>query len=547
MRAMLRVYSIWWQICRYGLNELVPATAPFLLKVAFWPAVFFAPKGLRGERLRTFLQNQGPIFVKFGQLMSTRPDLLPDDIAAELQKLQDQVAPFDSVLFKELVETGLGAPVEDLFAEFESEPMASASLAQVHGAILKSGQPVVVKVLRPNVHRQVSRDLRVMRLLARLINKTGADGRRLHAPEVVADYESTILRELDLEHEAANTKILRDNFHCDTDPKAVNYTPIVYWDYVRTNILVCERISGIPVNDRAAVLAQGTDLQRLAEIGVEIFFTQVFEHNFFHADMHPGNIFIADKNIGNPQYISVDCAIVGTLTDAERNSLAGILLAVFRRDYRRVAELMIRNNWVAPDSSLHDFSAEIRKVCEPIFARPLSEISFADMLVSLFSTARKFDMQVMPSLVLLEKTIINIEGLGRQLYPELDLWATAAPFLEKWWKKQNSPPVLLKKIKEKAPEYIEDLSALPGLTRELLEKQSQQLAAAKSTRQRISKAILGAGCIGLALGLMIGVLTSGVSDFRSIFGLESRSILSIVPFISSFLGLTGLYLLVRGR
>ncbi len=532
MRGFIRFHSLAWQAYRYRLDELIPADASVWIKVLFVFAPLFGSKKNtpKAERLRQFLQSQGPIFVKFGQLLSTRPDLLPEDIAEELQKLQDQVPPFDPERFKEIVESGLGAPIEELFAEFEDQPLASASLAQVHGAVLDSGEKVVVKVLRPGVEQQVQRDLALMRMMAALLDRAGSDGKRLHAPEVVADYEATILRELDLEHEAANTQILRDNFDCDTQAHPVNYTPKVYWDFVRTNILVCERIKGIPVNDRAAVLAQGTDLKRLAETGVEIFFTQVFEHNFFHADMHPGNIFIACENIDKPQYISVDCAIVGTLTEAERNSLASILLAVFRRDYRRVAEVQIRHGWVAPETSVHEFSAEIRKVCEPIFAKPLSEISFADMLVSLFSTARKFDMQVMPSLVLLEKTIINIEGLGRQLYPELDLWSTAAPFLERWWKKQHSPKRLWKKFRDNAPEYLEDLAQLPALTRDLLEQNSQQKRVQKNLSNRLRIALIGAVLIGSAAGLILAV-----SPFAA----------SMSPLVPAIIGLTGLYLLVR--
>lgn len=532
MRGFFRFHSLVWQACRYRLDELLPEDSSVWVKALFIFAPLFGStkKTSKAERLRNFLQAQGPIFVKFGQLMSTRPDLLPEDIAAELQKLQDQVPPFDPELFKEIVESGLAAPVEELFAEFEGQPMASASLAQVHGAVLEGGERVVIKVLRPGVERQVRRDLALMRMMAKLLDRSGADGKRLHAPEVVADYESTILREMDLEHEAANTQILRDNFACDKQAHPVNYTPKVYWDYVRPNILVCERIKGIPVNDRASVLAQGTDLKRLAEIGVEIFFTQVFEHNFFHADMHPGNIFIATENIDKPQYISVDCAIVGTLTEAERNSLASILLAVFRRDYRRVAEVQIRYGWVAPDTSVHEFSAEIRKVCEPIFAKPLSEISFADMLVSLFSTARKFDMQVMPSLVLLEKTIINIEGLGRQLYPELDLWSTAAPFLEQWWKKQHSPKVLWKKFREDAPEYLEDLAQLPALSRELLEQNAGQKNLQKNLSNRLRIALAGALLTGSAVGLFVA---------------SSPLVAGFSPLVPPILGLTGLYLLVR--
>ena len=522
MKSIARLSSLWRAVCRYRLDELFPANMPLWSRALLLPAKLSGTAAEpRAARLRSFLQEQGPIFVKFGQLLSTRPDLLPEDIATELQLLQDSVPPFATQTFRELTQTALGASIEDSFAEFDNEPLASASLAQVHAARLKTGEEVVIKLLRPGVEKQVERDLALMRTLARWVDGFGAEGKRLHAPEVVADYENTILRELDLEHEAANTQQLRDNFL----DNPVNYTPRVYWDYVRPNLLVTERIRGIPVNDRAAVLAQGTDLQRLAEIGVEIFFTQVFEHNFFHADMHPGNIFVASENIDKPQYISVDCAIVGSLTDAERHSLAVMLLAVFRRDYRRVAEVQIRYGWVAADTPVNEFAAEIRKVCEPIFARPLSEISFADMLVSLFRTARKFDMQVMPSLVLLEKTIINIEGLGRQLYPELDLWATAQPFLERWSKKRRSPAYLWREFREKAPEYAEDLIALPKLLRE----QFENTAAPKQPKKRLP-VLLGAVLVGTSAGLFAGshVLFTGVGGLA-------------VP----LLALAGLWLLVR--
>lgn len=523
MKRIGRIVSVWWSFCRYRLDQLFPASAPFILRLLVWPTWFMrANTQDRGERLRQFLEHQGPIFVKFGQLMSTRPDLLPADIAHELQALQDRVPPFDAGEFQRIVEAELGKPVEALFAEFDREPLASASLAQVHVARLHTGEEVVIKVLRPGVHRRVERDLQLMRTMAAFANLLGADGKRLHAPEVVADYAATIHRELDLAHEAANTQQLRDNFK----DNPVNYTPKVYWDYVTPCVMVSERIRGIPVNDRAAILAQGTDLQKLAEIGVEIFFTQVFEHNFFHADMHPGNIFVATSNIGEPQYISVDCAIVGSLTDAERRSLAAMLLAVFRRDYRRVAEIQIRYGWVAEGTSVNDFTAEIRKVCEPIFSRPLSEISFADMLVSLFRTARQFDMQVMPSLVLLEKTIINIEGLGRQLYPELDLWATAQPFLERWSKKRRSPQNVWAEIREKAPDYLEDLATLPALLRERLEQPEIQ-------RQGVPNGwILGsAGALGVAGGIWSASYTS----------------LIISPLLAPGLALLAMVCLLMGR
>lgn len=525
MTTLVRLVGLWWSACRYGLHRLLPADAPWVARLIFWPAGVVGRRGEdRASCLRDFLNQQGPIFVKFGQLLSTRPDLLPEDMARELATLQDSVPPFSVEVFQEIVEAGLGDSIDALFTDFDPKPLASASLAQVHTARLPTGEEVVIKALRPGVHRRVERDLKVMHRLAALVDRMGKEGKRLHAPEVVADYARTIRRELDLQHEAANSQKLRDNFKGNP----VNYTPEVYWDYVRQNLMVSERIRGIPVNDREAVLAQGTDLQRLAEIGVEIFFTQVFEHNFFHADMHPGNIFISSKDIENPQYISVDCAICGSLTDMERRSLAQMLIAVFRRDYRRVAEVQIRYGWVAPDTPVAEFAAEIRKVCEPIFAKPLSEISFADMLVSLFRTAREFDMQVMPSLVLLEKTIINIEGLGRQLYPELDLWATAQPFLEKWWKDQHSPRKLWKDLREKGPDYLEDLAALPALLREQLERDEESRQVTGAGWQPLGGALF----LGSGLGLWLG---------------SSTAALSIPVWAVPVLAVSGLWLLVRSR
>ena len=529
MTSLFRLVAIWWKVCRFRLNELLPADAPWLARLFIWPAFIVGRRsGGRAQRLRDFLHQQGPIFVKFGQLLSTRPDLLPEDVATELATLQDRVPPFDVEIFKEIVEASLGDSLDNLFASFDPQPLASASLAQVHSATLPGGEEVVVKALRPGVQRKVEQDLKLMRRLAALVDRMGREGKRLHAPEVVADYARTIRRELDLQHEAANTQQIRDNFL----QNPVNYTPQVYWDYVRHNVMVSERIRGIPVNDREAVLAQGTDLQRLAEIGVEIFFTQVFEHNFFHADMHPGNIFVSSNNIDKPQYISVDCAICGSLTDDERRSLAQMLIAVFRRDYRRVAEVQIKYGWVAADTPVSDFAAEIRKVCEPIFAKPLSEISFADMLVSLFRTAREFDMQVMPSLVLLEKTIINIEGLGRQLYPELDLWSTAQPFLEQWWKEQHSPRKLISEFKQKAPDYLEDLAALPELLREKLEQErAAEHELAQPARFNWQQAG-GALFMGSGLGLWLG---------------SAAQVAAFPVWTVPVLAVTGLWLLVRSR
>lgn len=506
MRALFRLLSIWWQACKLRLDTLIPKSSPLGLRLLFLPAKMF-PRGnrSRAQSLRIFLERQGPIFIKFGQLLSTRPDLLADDIAFELKQLQDNVPAFDALQFQQLVESGLGAPVEELFARYDAQPLASASLAQVHCAQLKTGEEVVIKVIRPGVERQIGRDIRLMKSLARFVNRMGADGRRLHAPEVVEDYEFTIENELSMPHEAANAQRLRDNFL----DNPINYTPKIYWDFVRDNILVMERIDGIPVTDADAIAAQGIDLKKLAETGVEIFFTQVFEHNFFHADMHPGNIFVSKTEIDQPQYISVDCAIVGSLTDAERYSLASMLLAVFKRDYRKVADIQIMSGWVSPDTPPHKFEAEIRTVCEPIFAKPLSEISFANMLVTLFRTARRFDMQVMPSMVLLEKTIVNIEGLGRQLYPELDLWATAQPFLERWTKQRYSPRTLLQEFRSQVPDWMEKLPEIPPLIYGMLQTMQQPVTTQKPAEKKAGSQkapLILAAAIGVALGLSVPFL-----------------------------------------
>ncbi len=523
--SLLRLIGLWWSACRLRLDDLLPAKRPWILRLIFLPALLIPrPKFSAAARLRIFFESQGPIFVKFGQLLSTRPDLFDPEIAGELQFLQDRVPPFDPKIFRQIVERSLGGPVTELFGSFEEQPLASASLAQVHGATLKDGREVVIKVLRPRIEPQVQRDLRLLESLAWIVDHAGELGRRLHAPEVIADYRHTIENELNLQYEAANAQKIRDNFR----DRPINYTPEVIWDYVRQNVLVSERINGIPVTDRKAILAQGTDLQKLAEVGVEIFFTQVFEHNFFHADMHPGNIFVSREDPANPQYISIDCAIVGSLTDSERRSLSAMLLGVFRRDYRRVAEVQIESGWVSPDTPVHKFEAEIRTVCEPIFAKPLSEISFAGMLVSLFRTARRFDMQVIPSLVLLEKTIINIEGLGRQLYPELDLWATAKPFLEKWSRQHYSIRRLVKDFRKHMPEHMDEAAELLPMIRQAIVRLAEEPPPPKREYPAVRTA--GATLIGLGAGL-------GLAQWGLLFNLHW-----LVP---GALGLAGLVLLVR--
>ncbi|WP_295803485.1 ubiquinone biosynthesis regulatory protein kinase UbiB [uncultured Microbulbifer sp.] len=467
---------------RYRLNELVPAEQQPLWLRALWAPATLLPQSRktremsRGERLRRALEDLGPIYVKFGQLLSTRPDLLPPDIVLELNKLQDNVPPYPAEQCIARIEAALGAGVDELFAEFAREPLASASVAQVHAARLhgKNGQPgqsVVVKVLRPGIDRVIQDDLRLLGHIARWIERFLPDGKRLRPAEVVEDYRHTIEGELDLVREAANASQLKRNF----SHSPLLYIPEVYWDYTRENVMVLERIDGIPVTDIAQLKAQNTDMELLAERGVEIFFKQVFEHNFFHADMHPGNIFVSRQQPQRPQYIAIDTAIVGSLTREDQYYLARNLLAMFRRDYRMVAELHVQSGWVRADTPINAFEASIRAVCEPIFEKPLGEISFARVLISLFQTARRFDMEVQPQLVLLQKTLLNIEGLGRQLYPQLDLWKTAHPFLERWMRDRVHPRTIMGEIKRYGPEWLEKFPQLPQMAFSALE-QGRELA-----------------------------------------------------------------------
>ena len=466
MIVFFRLLKILRVFARYRLDQLLPANLPpaarvllFFFKLFPQPRLANGEKMPRGECLRRACEDLGPIFVKFGQLLSTRPDLVPDDIVQELNHLQDNVAPFPNEQFQHIVETSLGAKVSDIFASYDVAPLASASIAQVHTAVLKDGREVVIKVVRPGIENVIAQDVELLLLVARWVEKNTIDGKRLHPVEIVQDYRTTIFDELDLQREAANASQLRRNFLQST----LLYVPEIYWDYTRSNVLVMERIYGIPVTDVAALSAQQTDMKKLAERGVEIFFTQVFEHNFFHADMHPGNIFVSSKNPQLPQYIAVDMAIVGSLTREDQYYLARNLLAMFRRDYRQVAELHVQSGWVPSTVRVEELEAAVRTVCEPIFEKPLKEISFANVLLSLFRTARRFDMEVQPQLVLLQKTLLNIEGLGRQLYPDLDLWATAHPFLERWLKKRFHPKSLWGELKRYAPEWMEKFPQVPDL------------------------------------------------------------------------------------
>ena len=511
MIRLRRIAKIAKVVGKYRLDLLLDKEKlPFSASVFLAPAVLFGrPNGSRGERLRKSLEELGPIFVKFGQLLSTRPDLVPEDISAELAVLQDNVPPFSSALFKQNVELALSGSVDELFRSFEPDPLASASVAQVHAAVLADGRDVVIKAVRPNIEKTIRKDIALLYTLARLVKKYSEDGERLHPLEVVKDYESVILEELNLQSEGANASLLRHNFA----DSSMLHVPEIHWPYSNKGVLVMERIYGIPVTDIAQLEAAGVDLKVLAERGVEIFFTQVFEHNFFHADMHPGNIFVDAKNPKSPTYIAIDCAIMGSLSSEDQFYMARNLLAMFQRDYRLVAELHIRSGWVPKDTSINDFTGAIRSVCEPIFQRPLSEISLGHMLIDLFATARRFNMEVQPSLVLLQKTLLNIEGLGRQLYPDLDLWQTAQPFLEKWMKDRYSPKSIFNQLKRYAPDWLEHFPQIPPMIFQALKsaqqsdpndivKQSTSMPKQTSVWSKLSSA-LGFGSLGG--GIAIGI------------------------------------------
>ncbi|WP_373741915.1 ubiquinone biosynthesis regulatory protein kinase UbiB [Neisseria sp.] len=417
-------------------------------------------------RLRQALEELGPIFVKFGQVLSTRPDLIPPAYAAELAKLQDKVPPFDADLSRRQIEAALGRPIGELYAEFETEPVASASVAQVHKGRLKSGEAVAVKVLRPNIQPVIEQDLALMRLGAGIVEKLFADGKRLKPREVVAEFDKYLHDELDLMREAANASQLGRNF-AGSDMLIV---PKVFYDYCSRDVLTIEWMDGTPVGDIAALREKGIDLKQLSRYGVEIFFTQVFRNGFFHADMHPGNILVADDG----RYIALDFGIVGSLTDYDKRYLAINFLAFFNRDYHRVATAHIESGWVPPDTRAEELEAAVRAVCEPIFNKPISEISFGMVLMRLFETSRRFNVEIQPQLVLLQKTLLNIEGLGRQLDPDLDLWATAKPFLTKWMNEQVGPKAFFESLKHEAPDWAQILPALPRKLNALVDETRQQ-------------------------------------------------------------------------
>ncbi len=519
-RVLRRLVQIQRITVEYGLEEFLAGSRlerrlAWLRLVSPWTWFVRRQAGTRAERLRLALETLGPIFIKFGQALSTRRDLLPADLADELAKLQDRVPPFPVDEARLRIEAALGAPVGELFAEFETEPLGAASLAQVHGAVLKTGEAVVVKVLRPGMRERIVKDLELMYAVAGIFAAGSDDGRRLRPVEVVAEYEKTVLDELDLMREAGNAAQLRRQFL----GSPIIHVPAVYWDLCRVDVMVMERVYGVQISDIAKLRELGTDFKKLGEYGVEIFFTQVFKHNFFHADMHPGNIFVDVTDPANPRYAAIDFGIVGTLDTRDQHYLAANFLAFFDRDYRRVAQLHIDSGWVPPDTRVDELESAVRTVCEPIFNKPLSEISFGQVLLRLFETARRFRMEVQPQLILLQKTLLNIEGLGRQLYPELDLWQTAQPILRQWMKEHLSPLAVLRSWRQQAPDVLEALKGAPAVLqrglRDLhqgkltLQLEPQRLAALQAaneaaSRRRDATVVACAGFLG-------GVLWCGLA------------------------------------
>jgi ubiquinone biosynthesis protein len=510
MSRLGRGLFIIWVVLRYGLDELVLTSfqKPWLQLIARVVSVGRSLKEPRGQRLREALERLGPIFVKFGQVLSTRRDLLPLDIANELAKLQDRVPPFDSDVAVATIERALGKPVSELFVSFERTPVASASIAQVHFAVLRDRggreREVAVKVLRPDMLGVIDKDLSLMRMMAGWVEGISADGKRLKPREVVAEFDKYLHDELDLVREASSAAQLRRNM----EGLDLVLIPEMLWDYCTTEVLVMERMHGVPISQLDTLRSAGVDISKLARDGVTLFFTQVFRDGFFHADMHPGNIQVslAPETFG--RYISLDFGIVGTLTEVDKEYLAQNFVAFFRRDYKRVAELHIESGWVPAATRVDELEAAVRAVCEPYFDRPLKEISLGLVLMRLFQTSRRFHVEIQPQLVLLQKTLLNIEGLGRDLDPELDLWATAKPFLEQWMLKQVGPQRLLHELKAKAPRYAKLLPELPGLLHQYLQRGHghhetlmQELLREQQRTNRLLQ-VLVAVAIGFVVGLV---------------------------------------------
>ncbi|MGA8009815.1 MAG: ubiquinone biosynthesis regulatory protein kinase UbiB [Thiomonas sp.] len=517
MRRLLRLIKIFSVILRHGLDEMALSSFhhPWLRRLSRVLTLGRPLTKPRGERLRLALESLGPIFVKFGQVLSTRRDLLPPDIADELAKLQDNVPPFDSEVAVAIIERAFGKPIEALFATFERKPVASASIAQVHFATLRAhqgGAEVAVKVLRPGMYKVIEEDLALMHTMAALVDRLWSDGKRLKPREVVAEFDKYLHDELDLVREAANGTQLRRNM-ASLDLILI---PEMHWELCRSDVIVMQRMYGLPIGRIDALRAAGVDFKQLAKAGVDIFFTQVFRDGFFHADMHPGNIMVSLQPETFGRYIALDFGIVGTLSDFDKDYLAQNFIAFFHRDYKRVAELHVESGWVPADARIDELEAAVRSVCEPQFARPLKDISLGQVLMRLFQVSRRFKVEIQPQLVLLQKTLLNIEGLGRELDPELDLWTTAQPFLEKWMKSQVGWPAFRDKFKNESTRYAQYLPEIPRLLHQALlaqDKRDDPLLRELLQEQRRTNQLLQT-LMAFVVGFVVAVLLIGAVDSR---------------------------------
>jgi ubiquinone biosynthesis protein len=549
MKTLYRLIVINFTMARYGLDEIILSIhffRPLRLLGLINPFNWFRSSSLsQAERLRLCIESLGPIFIKFGQMLATRRDLLPPDIVDELEKLLDQVPPFPLQQARGIIEQELEKPIDELFGSFDDKVLASASIAQVYNAVLPDGESVVVKIVRPNIEARIRQDIRLLMVLARLADRYWQEAKRVKPVQIVEEFEKTLLNELDLVREAANASELRRYFEDSNDL----YVPRVYWDYCKTRVMVMERIEGIPVSDIDQLKQHKINLEVLSRKGVEVFFTQVYQNNFFHADMHPGNIFVSPENPDDPKYIAVDFGIMGSLSTQDQRYLAENFVAFFNRDYRRVAELHVDSGWVDRDTRIDDFEAAIRTVCEPMFQRPLAEISFGQLLVRLFQTARQFNMEIQPQLLLLEKTFLHIEGLGRQLYPQLDLWDTAKPFLERWLSEQLGVRALVKGLKKNLPYIAENLPDLPQLAFKTLHKIANdelQVEFKSKQLEMLQKEIRQSNARNIR-AITGGSFVISASIIAGLDGLAPVMIGSgqfLMPLVSWVLLIPGLYLLI---
>jgi ubiquinone biosynthesis protein len=513
LRQIPRLLRIAAVLVRYRLDDLVDAAhlyRPLKLVRVFLPR----PRGdiahaTRGARLVMALTELGPIFVKFGQILSTRRDLLPADVADELTTLQDRVAPFPEAIARAAIESALGAPISARYATFDGNPLASASIAQVHAATLMDGREVVVKVLRPNIRERVADDVALLRAIAASVERFHPNADKIRPREIVTEIETTLTNELDLQREGANASLLRRNFLGSDDL----YVPEVIWSHTNERVLTLERVRGIPVDDLAALDAAGIDRVRLAEKGVRLFYTQVFRDNFFHADAHAGNIWVDASRTFDPRFIALDFGIMGTLPDEDQYWLAENFLALFNQDYRRVAELHIRAGWMPADARLDELEAAVRTVCEPYFTRPLSEISLAEIVVKLFQMARRYELTLQPQLILLQKTLLNIEGVGRLLHPQIDIWATAKPVLERIWRERRGPRAALKALRRRVPEWLAAAPDMPQLVHDYLTQATRgklELRIASDDLKAIEQRARQGQRLAVLLAVAGSLLTSGV-------------------------------------